>query len=138
MKRLVVGHDEEIAEWTFDTFRMRPVQYDMAIGIVDHGNLVGSVLWHAYSGSDIEISYYGPKTMTLGIARAMARMAMDYWNVSRVSAKTSRKNKIMTRGIKKIGFEYEGIKHLAYGDEDAVMYGLYGKNLHRLAGRTLQ
>ena len=138
MKRLVAGRDEEIAEWTFDTFRMRPVQYDMAIGIVDGGRLVGSILWHAYTGNDIEISYYGPKTMTLGIARAMARMAMDYWKVSRVSAKTSRSNKTMTRGVKKIGFEYEGIKHLAYGHEDAVMYGLWGKNLAKLAGRDLQ
>ena len=138
MKRLICGRDEEIAEWTFDKFHLRPVRYDMAIGIVDDSELVGSVLWHAYNGDDIEISDYGPKTMTLGIARAMAKMAIDYWGVSRVSAKTARSNRKMTRGIKKIGFEWEGTKHCAYGDEDAIMYGLWGKNLYRLAGRSLQ
>ena len=44
----------------------------------------------------------------------------------------------MTKGIKKVGFEYEGIRHAAYGNRDAVMYGLWGKNLARLAGKTLQ
>ena len=44
---------------------------------------------------------------------------------------------MMTRGIKKIGFEYEGIAHNGYGDEDAIMYGLYGHKLARLAGKTV-
>ena len=138
MKRLVFGHDDDVAAWTFSTFKMPPARYEMAIAIVEGNSLVGSVMWHGWRGHDIEISYYGPKTMTLGIARACAKMAMDYWGVSRVTARTSRKNKMMTRGIKKIGFEYEGICHKGYGDEDAVMYGLYGKNLARLAGKTMQ
>ena len=138
MKRLVMGHDEEIADWTFRTFKMLPTRYEMAVGIIEDDKIIGSILWQAYRGSDIEISYYGPKTLSLGIARTCAKMAMDYWGVSRVTARTSRKNKMMTRGIKKIGFEYEGICHKGYGDEDAVMYGLYGKNLARLAGKTMQ
>ena len=99
--------------------------------------IVGSIMWHAYRGHDIEISYYGPKTMTLGIARECARVAVDHFGVSRVSARTSRANKSMTRGVKKIGFEYEGIIHHGYGEKDAVMYGLYGKNLARLAGKEM-
>ena len=138
MKQLIFGHDSDVAAWTFETFKMPPTRYEMAIAIVEDHKIIGSVLWHAFRGHDIEISYYGPKTMTLGIARACAKMAMDYFGVSRVTARTSRKNKMMTRGIKKIGFEYEGICHHGYGDEDAVMYGLYGKNLARLAGKTLQ
>ena len=138
MRRLLAGHDEDIAAWTFETFQMRPIHYEMALGIIDDNKIIGSVLWHAFRGHDIEISYYGPKTMTLGIARACAKLAMDHFGVSRVTARTARSNKAMTRGIKKIGFEYEGICHHAYGDKDAVMYGLYGHKLARLAGKTLQ
>ena len=138
MKNLLLGYDDQVANWAFNNFGYERSRYDLAVGIIDDGSIVGAALFHSYNGPDVEISYYGPKTMTLGIARACAKMAMDYWGVSRVTARTSRKNKMMTRGIKKIGFEYEGICHKGYGDEDAVMYGLYGKNLARLAGKTMQ
>lgn len=138
MKKLAFGYDQDIAAWTFETFNMPPCRYEMAIGIIENGSLVGSILWQGFRGHDIEISYYGPKTMTLGIARTCARMAVDHFGVSRVSARTARTNKVMTRGIKKIGFEFEGICHNAYGETDAIMYGLYGKNLARLAGKIMQ
>ena len=138
MKRLLYGCDQEVAQWTQDRFGVQPYKYDMAIGIVENASLVGSIMWHAYRGHDIEISYFGPQTMTLGIARQCARIAVDHFGVSRVTARTARSNKTMTRGVKKIGFEYEGISHHGYGDQDAVMFGLYGKNLARLAGKELQ
>ncbi len=137
MKQLLYGHDPQIAIWTQNTFGINPYKYDMAVGILEDGQLVGSVMWHAYRGHDIEISYYGPKTMTLGIARECARVAVDHFGVSRVTARTVKSNKTMTRGVKKIGFEYEGIVHAGCGNQDAVMYGLYGKNLARLAGKEL-
>jgi RimJ/RimL family protein N-acetyltransferase len=137
MKQLVYGHDEQIAAWTQNMFGVSPYKYDMAVGIIENGELVGSVMWHAFRGHDIEISYYGPKTMTLGIARECARVAIDHFGVSRVTARTAKSNKTMTRKVMKIGFEYEGIVHAGYGKQDAVMYGLYGKNLARLAGKEL-
>ena len=39
----------------------------------------------------------------------------------------------MKKGIKKIGFEFEGVRHNGYGKYDALMYGLYGANLAKLA-----
>ena len=137
MKQLIYGHDEKIAAWTQDTFGIRPYKYDMAVGILAHGQLVGSVMWHAYRGHDIEVSYFGPQTMTLGILRQCARIAVDHFGVSRVTARAVKSNKTMTKGVKKIGFEYEGICHNGYGDEDAIMYGLYGHKLARLAGKTV-
>ncbi len=137
MKHLVADQDGMFAEWTFQTFNQPRHHYELCLGIIDEGKLVGSVMWEAYRGYDIEISYYGPNTMTLGIARACARMAMDYFGVSRVTARTSRANKVMTRGIKGIGFEYEGVCHKGYGDQDAIIYGLYGHKLARLAGKGL-
>ena len=138
MKRLIAGHDEAVAEWTFQTFGITPHKYEMAIAIIESDKIVGSIMWEQYRGHDIEISYFGPQTMTLGIARACAKMAVDYWGVSRVTARTSRDNKTMTRGIKGIGFEYEGVVHDGYGKgHDAIMYGLYGHKLARLAGKQV-
>lgn len=137
MKQLLYGFDDKVASWTADTFSVRTGKYEMAIGIVEDGAIVGSIMWHAFRGHDIEISYFGPQTMTLGIARQCARIATDYFGVSRVTARAAKSNKTMTRGVRKIGFEYEGIAHCGNGTEDVVMYGLYGKNLARLAGKEL-
>jgi RimJ/RimL family protein N-acetyltransferase len=107
------------------------------LGIANEDGLVGACLFHAHNGPDVELSYYGPNTLTLSIVKRIAKIAVEYLGVSRITARTSRSNKMMTRGIKKIGFEYEGIRKCGYGNQDAVMYGLYGKNLARLAGKAL-
>ena len=134
----VIGHDIAVANWTFTTFGMAPTQFCMAIGIANpKGDLVASCLFHAHSGPDVELSYYGPNTLTLDLVKGIAKIAVEYLGVSRITARTSRSNKTVTRGIKGIGFAFEGIRKCGYGDEDAVMYGLYGKNLARLAGKEL-
>lgn len=137
MKRFLLGRDEEIAEWAFHTFDFMPVQYNMAVGIIDDARLVGAGIFHAYNGFDVEGSYYGPKTLTLSVVRGLVQIAVEKLGVCRITVRTARSNKTMTRGIKKIGFEYEGIRKHGYGSQDAVMYGLYGKNLARLARKEL-
>lgn len=134
----MLGNDEWIANWTKSKFGFGSGNYDMAIGIIDDEELVGSALLHAYNGHDVEVSYYGPKTIDLGVMRKLARLCVDNLGVSRITVRTARNNKTMTRGITKLGFQYEGIRHNAYGEYDAIMYGLYGKKLMRLAGKVLQ
>lgn len=134
----MLGNDEWIATWTRNRFGYSPGNYDMAIGVIDDGELIGSVLVHNYNGCDLEVSYYGPKTMDLGVLRKLGKVFIDTLGVSRITARTARNNKAMTRGIKKLGFEYEGIRKHGYGKYDAVMYGLYGKKLMRLAGKEMQ
>jgi len=138
MKDLVLWHDMEVAQWAFQTFNFHPTQFCMAVGIAEPPKgLVAACLFHAHNGPDVELSYYGPNTLTLNLVKRLAKIAVEYLGVSRITARTSRSNKTMTRGIKKIGFEYEGIRKCGYGTQDAVMYGLYGKNLARLAGKAL-
>lgn len=134
---LIQGNDIEIANWAFTMFNMRPVPFCMAIGIVADRNLVGACLFHAHSGPDVELSYYGPNTLTLPIVKGLARIAVEQLGVSRVTVRTSRSNKTVTRGIRKIGFQFEGVRKFGYGDDDALMYGIYGENLARLAGKEL-
>jgi len=138
MKTFLLGHDVEVATWAFNTFNFHPTQFCMAVGILENGTLVAACLFHAHNGPDVELSYYGPNTLTLGIVQGIARIAVEKLGVSRITARTSRSNKMMTRGIRKVGFEFEGVRKCGYGDQDAIMYGLYGKNLARLAGKALQ
>lgn len=137
MKTFLLGRDIEVAGWAFQTFGFHPTQYCMAVGIVEDGLLVAACMFHAHNGPDVELSYYGPNTLTLGLVKGIAKIATECLGVSRITARTSRSNKVMTRGIRKVGFQYEGIRKCGYGDQDAVMYGLYGKNLAKLAGKAL-
>lgn len=137
MRQLVYGHDAFFGHWAKENFGVNPGKAEMVVGIVDGDKIVGSIMWHAWRVHDIEISYFGPCTMTLGIARQCARDAIDHFGVSRVTACTPKSNKTMTRKVGKIGFQYEGIIHARYGNEDGVLYGLYGENLARLAGKGL-
>ncbi len=138
MKVLATGNDEILNQWTLATFGVRNFNSNMALGVMDGPQLVGSVFFHAHNGPDIELSYFGPQTLTIGILRSICRIAVDHFGVSRITVRAPRTNKRMTRGIHKIGFVFEGVRHNGYGDQDALMYGLYGKNLARLAGRRMQ
>lgn len=137
MKSFLVDCDHHVAQWAWNTFAFVPAKFDKAIGIVENNELIAAAMFHAHNGFDVEVSYYGPRTMTLGIVRGLAQYAVHELGVTRITARTSRSNKTMTRGIKKIGFEYEGIRHCGYGDQDAVMYGLYGRKLAKLAQKEL-
>src|SRR5882672_11230562 len=129
MKVLCVGDSDMIGAWVFHRFQIILIGIDLAVAVVEHDQIIGVCIFQAHNGPDVELSYYGPKTLTLDIVKGLAKIAVDHLGVCRITARTAKSNKMMTRGIKKIGFEYEGIRHHAYGDKDAVMYGLYGKKL---------
>lgn len=137
MKILATGNDQVVIDWTYQNFGVLCTKVDLAVAVMD-GGIVGACFFQAHNGPDIELSYYGPNTLSLDVVKGLAKIAVDYFGVSRITARTAKSNKVMTRGIRKIGFVYEGIRHHAYGDQDAVMYGLFGKKLMKLAGRTMQ
>lgn len=137
MKNLLLGYDRQVSEWAFKVFGYQPISCDLAVGILDGGRIVGAALFHAYNGHDVEISYYGPKTMTLGVVRKIAKLAVEGLGVSRITVRTLKSNKQMTQGIKGIGFQFECVRKNGYGEKDAIMYGLYGEKLAKLAGKAV-
>lgn len=137
MKNLLLGYDKQVSEWAFKAFGYQPISCDLAVGILDGDRIVGAALFHAYNGHDVEISYYGPQTMTLGVVRKIAKLAVEGLGVSRITARTLKSNKQMTRGIKGIGFQFECVRKNGYGEKDAIMYGLYGEKLAKLAGKAV-
>jgi len=138
MKVLATGNDDLIKGWVYHAFGIACTEINLAVGVMEKNQIVGACFFQAHNGPDIELSYYGPNTLTLDIVKGLAKIAVDHFGVSRITVRTAKDNKIMNKSVKKLGFVYEGIRHHAYGDRDAVMYGLFGKNLARLAGKVMQ
>ncbi len=138
MKTLACGNDGLIVGWTQNSFGVTPRKVDLAVGILDGDHLVGSAFFQCHSGADVELSYYGPKTMTLDVVKGLAKIAVDHFHVSRVTVRTSPENEQMSK-VEKIGFVKEGICHHHYGfGQDAIVYGLFGRKLAKLAGKVMQ
>ena len=139
MNDLLFGYDKQIAKWAFGKFKFNPTPYVMAIGVInDDKEVVGAALFQEYNGHNVELAYYGPNTLTPHIVRTLASVAMNGLHCDRMTVRTGKKNKALTKSIKKLGFVYEGIQRRFYGNDDAVMFGLYGNNLARLAGTRIQ
>jgi RimJ/RimL family protein N-acetyltransferase len=138
MKILATGNDELVIGWIYTMFGIVCTNIDLAVAVLEDGKIVGAAVYHAHNGPDIELSYYGPKSVTLGVAKGVAKIAVDHFGVSRITVRTAKDNEIMNKSIHKLGFVREGIRHHAYGENDAIMYGLFGRKLARLAGKVIQ
>lgn len=130
---LLFGHDAPVTQWTWNAFGLTPMPTNAAIGIVRHNQIVGSILFQEYSGYNVEMSYYGPMTPTAGISRAVARYAVERFNVDRMTSRTNRKNTAVMKMLTGIGFKYEGIQRRFYGPfGDAAMFVLFREDLERI------
>ena len=109
-----------MAAWAFRTHQFRPTSFDSAIGVVEpNGKLVGAGLFQNYNGANLEFSYYGRRTMTLGIVRALFRIAVAF-DPSRLTVVTAKKNRKLIRALQKIGFKLEGAQRRYYGQRDCA------------------
>jgi RimJ/RimL family protein N-acetyltransferase len=135
---VVRGCDEQVAKWAWRNNNLTPLPCTKALGVVaPDGQLVGAALFHNYSGCDVELSYFGRNTVTLGIVKLLAREAIAM-GVARVSIRTSKSNKRILRWLPKIGARLEGVSRRFYGNEDcsrstAVRFVLFQEDLARLA-----
>lgn len=116
---LLIGEDQGVARWAYTTFNIYAAPVDRAIGIVSsEGKLVGAALFQNFNGNNVELSYYGVRTLSLGVVRALARVAVGVFDVSRATVVTSKRNKRLMRALLKIGFKLEGVQRCYYGRED--------------------
>jgi RimJ/RimL family protein N-acetyltransferase len=115
---LLMDCDDLVAKYLFNLFGWKPFKYDNAIGLLVNGQLQGAIIFHCYNGSNVELSYYGKGTATVGIARTLARFAIVHYDPSRVTIITSKRNKRYIQGFKKLGFQLEGTQRCFYGQKD--------------------
>ncbi len=105
-----------MGSWTYQKFNIHPQSVDKAFGIVDkEGELVGGILFQNFNGVNLELSYYGVRTLSPGFCRIIARTALGHFNCGRLTVITSQRNKRLIRALLKIGFKLEGIQRVFYG-----------------------
>lgn len=137
--RLLFGHDKTVADWASKQTGAPLRGWHHAVGIIDRtGLLVGCASFHDMNGSNVEICFHGPSCATLSIARGLARFAFEGLKAHRVSARTPRQNKAISRHLPRFGFKFEGVLKHYYGPNkrlDAIMFGLLREDAGFLIGR---
>jgi RimJ/RimL family protein N-acetyltransferase len=117
-----------------------PVQYFRAVGIIDtdKGKIVGAAIFQNYTGTNVNLSYYGKNTLSAGIVRSLAKMAVEM-GVARGTLITSKRNRRLIRSLLKLGFKVEGTQRCFYGYEDTarntgVRLVMFRDDLKKLGG----
>lgn len=139
---ILTGADIAVAKWVWETYQVRPINLDQALGVLDDDEkLVGAILLSNHNGFNIEFGYYGRDTLTLGLIRWLANYGLQK-DVSRVTIVTSKKNRsiLKTLGNAKSGLraKLEGVSRSYYGQRDcpkntAVRFALFRDDLVRLS-----
>ena len=144
MYGLLIGEDATVAAWTFHTFNLFPTHVNLAIGIVNTktGKLCGAALFQSFNGYNVEISYYRQKTLSAGIIRSLARIALAEFSASRVTAVTSKRRRRLMKAMSRLGFRIEGIQRCYYGPADnvrntGVRFVMFKPRLQELASFTI-
>jgi hypothetical protein len=135
---LLLNNDAMVAEYLFKYHVTPRMNYDAAIGILTDGILAGGVLLQSWNGFNVELSYYGRGTLTHGVIRCLARIVVSGLNPSRVTVTVNRKNRMLMRGVRKLGFVLEGTQRRFYGDQDinrniGVRFVMFRERLEALA-----
>lgn len=139
MISLLFEADDSVAAFIFDTYKLRPHQYNRAVGIVKDSKVVGGVLFHFWNGYDLNLSYYGKNTASLGVIRCIARFGVvTFPTISRCTVLTSKKNKRLMGAFQKLGFGLEGTQRCYFGSEDcpkntAVRFVMFRERIDQLA-----
>jgi len=121
MTGLLFSTDEAVAAWLFQGYGQKPMKYDRALGLLGKsGEMMGAVLFHHYNGSNVEMSYYGKNTATLGLFRCLMRFVLLEFDASRLTVMTSKRNRRYIKGFQKLGFKFEGVQRCYYGKRDCV------------------
>jgi RimJ/RimL family protein N-acetyltransferase len=115
---LLYGSDDFVAKWFFDSMGYPHYKFDRALGIVSSGNLVGAILFQHWNGNNVEVSYYGKNTMTVGTIRSVARFVLTEFDPARLTATVSKRNRTLIRALQKLGFRLEGTSRCYYGKKD--------------------
>ena len=135
---LVLDDDVRVAAWVYSTYKMFPIPVNRAYGLVEtDGTLVGAALLQNYNGVNIELSYYGPWTLSLGLVREIIRLGVTEFNVGRATVLTSKKNKRLIKSLLRFGWRFEGVQRCFYGHRDctrntAVRFVMFREQLDRI------
>jgi len=136
---LLLGQDFAVAAWCWKAFNLVPRDVNNAIGLLVDEDLVGAAIFHNYTGINVELSYYGPNTITAGVVKFLARTAIAELNVERVTIYVHATNKRLIRHCLRAGAVREATLWHFYGREPtkgnaAAQFVLFRPAIMKLAG----
>ncbi len=140
---ILLESDEYVAATLFATYKQKPFKFDRCLGLVDNATkeLRGALLFHHYNGSNIELSYYGERTMTPGVIRCIARFIICTFDAARLTVTVSKRRRKFIMSLQRFGFKLEGVQRCYYGKRDCsrntgVRLVLFRDSLDKLARFT--
>ncbi len=116
---LLIDADQLVAAWAYKTYNKVPMHVDRGIGIVEDGQLIGAALFTCFNSVNADFSYYGRMTLTPGIVRGLARIALYELHLSRCTVIVPKRPAYLLKKLHKFGFRYEGVQKRYYGPTDA-------------------
>lgn len=142
MLRYVFNQDRGVADWVGRKADVSFIEVHATVGLInEEGILVGGAVLHNRSRFDLELSYYGPGTLSAGLLKLLAWMAFERAGVDRVTIKTRRGNVRMRKALPHLGCHLEGIQENLYGpgkSNDALLFRMKRKDATRWLRHSIQ
>ncbi len=125
---LMFNQDQAVADWVSKKWGKPLQSWYYAVGILNkEGVLRGAATFHNFNGNNIELCYYGPKTISKDVVFGLCRFIFDHLKATRLTISVPRKNKILTKSVRKMGFKVEGVLRHFYGPynrDEAIIFGV--------------
>ena len=118
-KGILLDCDAHVAAWAFQTYKRQVMHVDRAIGIIENNQIIGAALFTSYNGVNAELSYYGENSVSLGILKGLARIALYELHLARCTVIVPKRPTFLLKKLPKFGFRYEGVQRRYYGPTDA-------------------
>lgn len=136
------SYDHELTGWLTDRLGLAGLGGILlgCIGVLDdYDELAGVAALHNWTKHDIEVTYYGPGYLSIGLVRFIARAVVDA-GCERCTLRVPRRNKRVLRALPKLGFTHEGIQRRLCGPlkaDDGILFGMLRSEASRfLRGYT--
>lgn len=142
MRGLLLDADALVAGWAYQTYNKFPVKVDRAIGVVEGNQIVGAVIFTSYNSVNANLSYYGKSTLTAGIVRTLAKIALYELRLSRCTVIVPKRPSFLLKKLPKFGFRYEGVQRRFYGPTDSARdtgcrFVVFREDIERLAALNI-
>ncbi len=124
MKGLLLDADTQVAAWAFQAHNKLPIPFQRALGILENGQLVGAAIFSSYNHVNADLSYYGKGSITPGIVKALARIALYELHLARCTVIVPKRPAHLLKklGGGLFGFRYEGVQRRFYGPTDSARH----------------
>ena len=132
---LLFNNDKTVADWVSKKWGKPIPPWYFAVGILNkEGLLQGAATFHNYNGSNIELCYYGPRTVTKEVVKGLTDFVVNHVKVTRITACVPRSNKLLNKSLLKLGFKVEGVLRHYFGPYkkyDAIVFGILAEEAIR-------